>query len=771
MTDYRAPVNDALFTLRHIGMLDELAKTERFAHVDAETVATVLEEQGRFMQEVFGPTNAVGDREGLKWSPDGVTTPAVFKDAYAKFVEAGWQGLNAHVEYGGAGFPEAVFTAAAEFMTAANGALTMCPGLTSAAIEALQVWGTEEQKETYLRKLVTGEWTGTMNLTEPQAGSDVGLSTTKAEPQPDGTYKITGTKIFISFGEHDLADNIIHLVLARLPDAPAGTKGISLFIVPKFLVNDDGSLGARNDVRCVSIEHKMGIHASPTCVLSYGDEGGATGFLVGNENEGMRAMFTMMNSARLAVAVQGVAISDAAYQKALAYAQERVQGAEIGGASKEAVAIIRHPDVRRMLLFMRSHIEACRALVMFNAAALDLSRALDGDDAERWREVCELLTPVSKAWCTDVGVEVTSTAVQVFGGMGYIEESGVAQHFRDMRIAPIYEGTNGIQAMDLVGRKLPLRMGGVFADFIARMRATDAELAAAGDDFVTMRANLSAAIDELEGCANWIMSNGLSDPNQALAGATPFLRMFGIVVGGWLMARQALAAHAELAAGSDQEGYLRAKITTARYYTEQHLPQAGGLVAAVQAVAGEHHAALGVLYAVGDALGAEAGEDHRVDGADARAGQHGDGELGDHGHVDADAVALLGAVALEHVGVLAHLFVQLAVGVADEAFAGIVRLPDQRELVAALFQVAVQAVLCDVELAADEPLHLGLVEVPLQHLVPLLAPGKGFGLCGPESFGVLDAEAVGLVVFSTAPQPAERRVLVNRGLHVQSVIH
>src|SRR5215218_1096927 len=310
MADYRAPVKDALFALRHIGRLEEISKTERYAHADLETVRTVLEEQGRFMQEVFAPANAVGDRDGLTWSPEGVTTPESFKPAYAKFVDAGWQGLNAEVEYGGAGFPESVFTSTMEFMVASNASLSMCPGLTTGAIEALQVWGSEEQKERYLRKLVTGEWTGTMNLTEPQAGSDVGLSTTKAVPQDDGTYLVSGTKIFISFGDHDLAENVIHLVLARIPGSPPGTKGISLFIVPKFLVNDDGSLGERNDVKCVSIEHKMGIHASPTCVLSYGDAGGATGFLVGEPNQGMRAMFTMMNSARLAVGVQGVAIGD-----------------------------------------------------------------------------------------------------------------------------------------------------------------------------------------------------------------------------------------------------------------------------------------------------------------------------------------------------------------------------------------------------------------------------------------------------------------------------
>ncbi len=583
MSEYRAPIKDALFTLRHIGELEQLSGTDLYAHADPETVAAVLEEQGRFMQEVFGPTNAIGDTVGLKWTPEGVETPEEFKPAYAKFVQAGWQGLNAHTEYGGAGFPEAVQACALEFSTAANGALTMAPGLTTGAIELLQEWGTEEQKEVYLRKLITGEWTGTMNLTEPQAGSDVGLSTTKAVPVGDGTYKITGTKIYISFGEHDMAENIIHLVLARLPEAPPGTKGISLFIVPKFLVNDDGTPGERNDLRCVSIEHKMGIHASPTCVMSYGDEGGAIGYLVGEEHRGMRAMFTMMNSARIAVGVQGVAIGDAAYQKALTYSTERIQGSEIGGDTPGAVPIIRHPDVRRMLLFMKSHVEAMRALLVYNAAALDLSRALDGDDAESWREVAELLTPVSKAWCTDVGMEVTSTAIQVFGGMGYIEEAGVSQHYRDMRIAPIYEGTNGIQAMDLVGRKLGLRMGGVVTDHLDRMRATVAELAGAGDEFDSMRRELAASVEVLAEVTNWVMTNGLADPVEALAGATPYLEIFGTVTGGWLLARQALAAKGELDAGSEDKGYLSAKITTARYYAEQHLPQAAGLVPMVQA--------------------------------------------------------------------------------------------------------------------------------------------------------------------------------------------
>ena len=583
MSDYRAPVKDALFTIRHIGMIEELAKSERYGHADLETTSTVMEEYGRFMQEVFAPLNASGDREGLKWSPEGVTTPTGFIEAYAKFVEAGWQGLNADTEYGGAGFPESVFIPALEFMTAANGALTMCPGLTTGAIECLQMWGTEEQKEIYLRKLVTGEWTGTMNLTEPQAGSDVGLATTKAVPQADGTYKISGTKIYISFGEHDMATNIIHLVLARTPGAPPGTKGISLFIVPKFMVNDDGSLGAHNDVNCVSIEHKMGIHASPTCVMSYGDDGGAIGYLVGEENQGMRAMFTMMNSARLAVGVQGVALGDAAYQKALQYSTERKQGRELGAASKEAAPIIVHPDVRRMLLWMRSHIEAMRALIVYNAAAIDFSRSSTGEDAERWEEIAELLTPISKAWCTDIGLEVTSLAIQIYGGMGYVEESGVAQHYRDARIAPIYEGTNGIQAMDLVGRKLPLRMGGVIGDFIAQMRSFGDELTAAGDQFSSIRSNLLDSIDVLEGVTKWIFDHGLGDPKEALAGATPYLRIMGTVVGGYMSARLAVAAHREIESGNSDVEYLRAKITTARFYAEQILPTAAGYVAQVQA--------------------------------------------------------------------------------------------------------------------------------------------------------------------------------------------
>jgi len=595
MSEYRAPIKDALFTLRHIGQIDDLAATERFSHVDTETVQSVLEEHGRFMQEVFAPLNRLGDTEGVSLNDGVVSHPAGFKEAYDKFVAAGWQGLNAEVEYGGAGFPEAVFAITGEFMIAANGAFSMAPGLTTGAIECLQHWGTEEQKETYLQRMVTGEWAGTMNLTEPQAGSDVGLATTKAEPQGDGTFKISGTKIFISFGEHELTENIIHLVLARLPGAPAGTKGISLFLVPKFLVNEDGSLGERNDVTCVSLEHKLGIHASPTCVLSFGDNGGAIGYLVGQENQGMRAMFTFMNSARIAVGIQGIGLGDAAYQKALQYSTERKQGKEIGGASAEPANIIVHPDVRRMLLTMRSQVEAMRALAVYNGLAIDLSRSLS-DEAERteWSEIAELLTPVTKAWCTDVGMDVTSTAIQIYGGMGFIEESGVAQHFRDMRIAPIYEGTNGIQAMDLVGRKLPMRMGGVVNDHFARIDATIADLEADAS-LAALATPLRDALGVLRETTNWIFENGLGDPKQALAGATPYLTMFGIVTGGWLSARLALGASADLAAGADDEAYLRARMTSARFFIEQLVPRAAGLKASVTAGAS-------VLYEVDAAM-------------------------------------------------------------------------------------------------------------------------------------------------------------------------
>lgn len=584
MADYRASVKDGLFVLRTIGRLEELAKTSLYEHADLETVTSVLEEQGRFMQEVFGACSREGDLVGLTYDNGKVIVPPGFTSAYRKFVDAGWQGLGAHVDYGGAGFPESVFMQSLEFMTASNAALTMCPGLTVGAVDALQHWGSEEQKERYLPKLVSGEWSATMNLTEPHAGSDVGLCSTKAVRNADGTFGITGTKIFISFGEHEMSENIIHLVLARIEGAPPGTKGISLFLVPKYLVNEDGSLGEHNDLSCVSIEHKMGIHSSPTCVMSYGDRTGAIGYLIGEENQGMRAMFTMMNAARIAVGIQGVAIGDAAYQKALQYSTERLQGKEVGGEGHGPAPIIVHPDVRRMLLTMRSLIDAMRCIITYNSSALDFAKALqDQTEAEHWREIGELITPITKAWCTDMGMEVTSLAIQVYGGMGYIEESGVAQHFRDMRIAPIYEGTNGIQAMDLVGRKLPLRMGGVVNEHLQRIRDLDTELAAAGEEFAGIRAALAEGVEHLATATNWIFEHGLSNPKDALAGATPYLRLFGNVTGAWLLAQLALAANNELLAGSSDEAYFRGKITSAKFFATQVMPSAFGLLPAITA--------------------------------------------------------------------------------------------------------------------------------------------------------------------------------------------
>ena len=581
MADYRTPTKDLLFALRTAGMIDQSSASKRYEHATYDVVEGVFEEHGRFFNEVWAPTNALGDTEGLEWSEEGVTTPESFKDAWAKYVEAGWQGMNLDPDYGGMGFPEVVYGLSAEATIGSNAALSMLPGLTTGAVELLQNWGTEEQRERYLPKMITGEWSGTMNLTEPQAGSDVGLSTTRAVPQDDGSYRITGTKIFISFGEHDLTENIIHLVLARTPDAPAGTRGISLFLVPKFLLEEDGSPGERNDVKCVSIEHKMGIHASPTCVLSFGDEGGATGWLVGEENQGLNAMFTMMNAARLAVGVQGTAIASAAYQKAVDYAGERLQGREVGSDQRGPAPIIVHPDVRRMLLEMKSYIEATRNLTTHLAASLDMSRTTEGDDSEGWDERVEILTPVAKAWCTDVGVQVTSTALQVFGGMGFIEESGVSQHFRDQRITPIYEGTNGIQAMDLVGRKLPIRGGAAFADLVAEMRRIVDELEGV-EEMAASRAEIQAAFDELDTATKWIMEHGIADPRDALAGATPYLELFGLTAGAWLMARQALAAREELANGADAgKEFLEGKITTARFFCEQILPKVRSLTPAV----------------------------------------------------------------------------------------------------------------------------------------------------------------------------------------------
>jgi len=587
MSEYTAPLRDIRFVLEHLVDLPSVAALPGFEHVDAEAVYAVLEENARFMEDLIAPLNRVGDQQGSVRHEDGtVTTPDGFTEAYKAYVDAGWNGVAFPAEYGGGGFPWLVGVAMQEMLTSANMAFSMCPLLNQGAVDMLLHHASEEHRETFLPKMITGEWTGTMNLTEPQAGSDVGALTTKAVPQDDGTYRITGTKIFISFGEHDMSENIIHLVLARTPSAPPGTKGISCFIVPKQLVNDDGTLGARNDVTCVSIEHKMGIKASPTCVLSYGDQGdGAIGYLIGEENAGMRYMFTMMNNARLSVGLEGLALAERAFQMALAYAKERKQGRAPGAAAGEQSAIVDHPDVRRMLLTQRACIEALRGITYANAAAIDRA-ARYNDEATRTAcgELADILTPVSKGWGTDLGVELTSLALQVFGGMGYIEETGVAQHYRDARIAPIYEGTNGIQAMDLVGRKLPMRAGGAVSDYLGSIQRTVDELGAGGDDLASIHDALAEALAGLRTATDWLLANGMASPLDALAGATPYLRLFSIVTGGWVMGQQALKATAlRHGASPADQAFYEGKVLTARFFCEQILPQAAGLIPAVTA--------------------------------------------------------------------------------------------------------------------------------------------------------------------------------------------
>ncbi len=584
MDTYTAPLRDIRFVLEHVTPLSELTALEDLAHAEPELVAGLLEEAGRFAAQAIAPTNREGDEQGATLVDGEVVTPESFKRVYQQYVDAGWGAVQHPPEFGGGGFPLTVANAVKELITSANMAFSLGPLLTTGAVYLMVHHASEEQKRTYLPRMVSGEWAGTMNLTEPQAGSDVGAVTTRAEPVGDGTYRITGQKIYITFGEHDLTEQIVHLVLARLPDAPPGTKGISLFIVPKFLVNEDGSLGERNDVHAVSLEHKLGIHASPTCVMAYGeDSDGAIGELVGAPNDGMRLMFTMMNDARLGVGLQGLAIAERAYQQSLAFAQERRQGRGPTDAPGEQVPIIEHPDVRRMLLTMKAYIDAIRGLCYANAHALDLAEHHpDASVREHQQKLADLLTPLSKAWGTDLGVELTSLAVQVHGGMGYVEETGVAQHFRDARIAPIYEGTNGIQAMDLVGRKLPYDGGAFVKGVFEEIRADVDGLPDACRD---IGAALAAAVDELATTTDWLFTRreSLAD---VLAAATPYLRMFATVVGGWQLAKGAAAAQRLLDAGHTDAygtGFLEARLTVARFYATQLLPQVHGLAPAVMA--------------------------------------------------------------------------------------------------------------------------------------------------------------------------------------------
>ena len=572
MSDYTAPLADMRFTLNEIVNLAEVAALPGCEQAAPDIVDQVLEEAAKLAGDVIAPLNAVGDRERSRLENGVVRTPKGFAEAYRSYVEGGWNALPFDPEHGGQGLPQVVSTAVLEMWTSANMAFSLCPLLTIGAVELLQAHGSPEQKRLYLGKMISGEWTGTMNLTEPQAGSDVGALRTRAVKKGDH-YEITGQKIFITYGDHDMAANIVHMVLARLPDAPAGTRGISLFIVPKRLVNPDGSLGEMNDLRPVSLEHKLGIHGSPTCVMAYGDRGGAVGYLVGEPNRGMELMFTMMNNARLNVGLQGVAIAERAYQQARDFARVRVQGRVVGAKGDGPLPIIHHADVRRMLLDMRACTEASRALTYYVAACIDRARHHPyEEERKRQQRRVDLLIPVVKAWCTDLGVEVASTGVQVHGGMGFIEETGAAQHLRDARITPIYEGTNGIQAADLVGRKIARDMGKAAKELVAEVGAFNDELKQEpGDDITEIRSSLPFAVEALKNATNWISIATVDHMPRVLAGSVPFLRLVGTVTAGWLLAKGALAARQALTQGKIDSRFLEAKLLTAQFFGEHRL--------------------------------------------------------------------------------------------------------------------------------------------------------------------------------------------------------
>ncbi len=575
---YIAPVKDYLFNLQHIAGLDQIAQMPGFEDAGLETAQAVIEECARFNQEVTAPLNWEGDLKPSSWKDGTVTTTPGFKEAYRQYREAGWQGLQHPSDFGGQNLPKAIGAACVEILNAANLSFALCPLLTDGAIEALLTAASDELKATYLDKLISGEWTGTMNLTEPQAGSDLAAVRTRAEPQADGTYKVFGTKIYITYGEHDMADNIVHLVLARVQGAPEGVKGISLFVVPKFLVNADGSLGARNDVHCVSIEHKMGIKASPTAVLQYGDHGGAVGYLVGQENRGLEYMFIMMNAARYAVGVQGIAVADRAYQRAVQYARDRVQSRPVDGSVKGAAPIIHHPDVRRMLMTMRAYTEGCRAMASAAAAAYDAAHNHPDADTRRQNQAFyEFLVPLVKGCSTEMSLEVTSLGVQVHGGMGFIEETGAAQHYRDAKILTIYEGTTAIQANDLVGRKTARDGGQTALAIAAHIAATEQQLAKRDHAAAqSMAKRLKASREAFEQVVAFIAGNASSNPNVAFAGSVPYLMLSGNLMSGWQLGRSLLAALDELAQGQDTE-FMKAKISTAHVYAEHILTQVPGI--------------------------------------------------------------------------------------------------------------------------------------------------------------------------------------------------
>ena len=572
---YVAPLKDMLFVMNELAGLNKINALPGCEDATPDTVEAVLQENAKFCSEVVAPLNFPSDKEPSFWREGEVITTKGFKAAFKAFGEGGWQGVQHAVDFGGQGLPKLLATPCIEMLNSGSISFALCPLLTDGAIEALLTAGSDTQKETYLPNLISGKWTGTMNLTEPQAGSDLAQVRTRAIARDDGTYNIIGTKIFITYGEHDMAENIVHFVLARTPNAPEGVKGISLFIVPKFLVNADGSLGARNDVHCASLEHKLGIKASPTAVMQFGDHGGAIGSLVGQENRGLEYMFIMMTAARFAVGMQGIGIAERAYQKAVGYAHDRVQSRDLGG-SLGPVAIINHPDVRRMLMSMRAQIEAARALAYVTAAAFDVAHHHE-DKAVRAASqgFYELMVPIVKGWSTEMSIDVASTGVQIHGGMGFIEETGAAQHYRDARILTIYEGTTAIQANDLIARKTVRDGGAVAKNILAQIRKTQAELILSNaPDLVAIRGQLDTGVRALEDTVRFMIANFKTDIKGVFAGSVPYLRLAGVVLGGWQMARAALAANQKLEAGEGDAEFYKAKLITARFYAEHILPQA-----------------------------------------------------------------------------------------------------------------------------------------------------------------------------------------------------
>ncbi|GGE92681.1 acyl-CoA dehydrogenase [Stappia taiwanensis] len=573
---YRAPVSEIAFTLKEVAGLADVQAHADHTEVSDDLVLAILEEAGRFAAEEIAPLNTVGDRQGTRLEDGAVTTAPGWKEAYRAWAEGGWNSLTGPEEHGGQALPMMLQAAALEMWNSGSMAFAIGPTLTAGAVEALEKHASPYLQETYLPKLVSGEWMGTMNLTEPQAGSDLNALRARAERAEDGTYRIFGQKIFITYGEHDLTDNIIHLVLARLPDAPAGTRGISLFLVPKFFVNPDGSLGECNDVRCAGVEHKLGIHGSPTCTMAFGDGDGAVGWLIGEENRGLACMFTMMNNARLAVGIQGLGVAERATQQALAYALDRRQGRAPGADGAGMSPIADHPDIKRSLLSMQAWTQVARAICYANAHAIDMARLAGEAERRHWNERAAMLTPIAKALSTDIGVEVASLGVQIHGGMGYVEETGAAQHFRDARIAPIYEGTNGIQSIDLVLRKLPLSGGEHLQGLLDELAAV---AAAARDDgregFEPMGVALQRALADLRGAADWMLrAQAEGRQAEALAGATPFLRLMGLTLGAALLAKGALASDADESAGAH-------RIVLARYFAASHLGETGALAAQI----------------------------------------------------------------------------------------------------------------------------------------------------------------------------------------------